>query len=322
MNDDLLLLASAYLADDVTDDERARIEADPDAMALVEQLRVAQARIAQAEPPDEAVREQAIAAALAVFDARTTGTGADADPVTAATAATVLPTPASASDEPADAAVVPLRRSWLAPALRVAAACVAVGALGVVVVNLTGGEGTDDIATHSDAVAPAFDTDDDASSSLESADDSGLDEFTTRDAEPGDIPPGAMSDAADAADADDVPESGEPDETDQTVDGRISATEAGPALADEDELAELVRTLLDDSSVDAAPTPAPADGTTETDADGEANCENVISRVLSPAELAGRGVLVGVDADARRALAVDRTDCTLVADVPLDPSDD
>ena len=39
MNDDLTLLASAYLDGDVTADERARVESDPQLLGEVERLR-------------------------------------------------------------------------------------------------------------------------------------------------------------------------------------------------------------------------------------------------------------------------------------------
>ena len=50
MNDDLTLLASAYLDGDVTADERARVEADPELIAEVERLRYVKVLLADTEP--------------------------------------------------------------------------------------------------------------------------------------------------------------------------------------------------------------------------------------------------------------------------------
>ena len=51
MNDDLTLLASSYLDGDVTADERALVETDPDALAEVERLRSVRALLGDVEPP-------------------------------------------------------------------------------------------------------------------------------------------------------------------------------------------------------------------------------------------------------------------------------
>jgi hypothetical protein len=69
MNDEQQLLASAYLDDALTDEERARAEADPDVMAAVEQLREIRRSLSTVDPPDRARRDAAINAALAAFDA-------------------------------------------------------------------------------------------------------------------------------------------------------------------------------------------------------------------------------------------------------------
>jgi hypothetical protein len=69
MNDEQQLLASAYLDDALTDEERARAEADPDVMAAVEQLRGLRRTLSAVDPPDPARRDAAINAALAAFDA-------------------------------------------------------------------------------------------------------------------------------------------------------------------------------------------------------------------------------------------------------------
>ena len=68
MNDDLTLLASSYLDGDVTADERALVEADPDALAEVERLRSVRALLGDVEPPPISVREVHLAAALDAWD--------------------------------------------------------------------------------------------------------------------------------------------------------------------------------------------------------------------------------------------------------------
>jgi hypothetical protein len=69
MNDEQQLLASAYLDGALTDEERARAEADPDVMAAVEQLRELRRALAVVDPPNPARRDAAINAALDAFDA-------------------------------------------------------------------------------------------------------------------------------------------------------------------------------------------------------------------------------------------------------------
>jgi hypothetical protein len=69
MNEDQQLLASAYLDGALTDDERARAEADPEVMAAVERLREIRQALAVVETPAPARREAAIDAALGTFDA-------------------------------------------------------------------------------------------------------------------------------------------------------------------------------------------------------------------------------------------------------------
>jgi hypothetical protein len=68
MNDDLSLLANAYLDGDVTADERARIESDPQLLAEVERLRSVRALLSDVDPPSISVREAQLATALDVWD--------------------------------------------------------------------------------------------------------------------------------------------------------------------------------------------------------------------------------------------------------------
>ncbi len=122
MNDDLTLLASAYLDGEATPDERARVEADPSLLGEVERLRAARATLLDArwfERPSDEVREAAIEAALGAWDVAASG-----------------PSDAGAETPPAgrrsNVRTFERRRTytrWLSAA----AALVAVAALGVVV---------------------------------------------------------------------------------------------------------------------------------------------------------------------------------------------
>ncbi len=69
MNDETELLASAYLDDALTDEERARAEADPEVMAAVERMAELRHQLSVVERPDPARRDAAIKAALDVFAA-------------------------------------------------------------------------------------------------------------------------------------------------------------------------------------------------------------------------------------------------------------
>lgn len=65
-DDELDLLASAYVDGEATPDEVALVERDPELLARVEVMRTMVARVAT-PPPDPAVKEQHLAAALAAF---------------------------------------------------------------------------------------------------------------------------------------------------------------------------------------------------------------------------------------------------------------
>ena len=68
MNDDLILLASAYLDGDVDDAERARVEGDPELLAEVERLRAVRVMLGDTEPSSISTREQLLANALDAWD--------------------------------------------------------------------------------------------------------------------------------------------------------------------------------------------------------------------------------------------------------------
>ncbi len=68
MNDDLTLLASAYLDGDVNADERARVEADPALLEEVARLRYVRVLLADAETSSISTRETLLANALDAWD--------------------------------------------------------------------------------------------------------------------------------------------------------------------------------------------------------------------------------------------------------------
>lgn len=140
MNDDqipeLLMRVSAYLDGELDAVEMSRLAADPVAMAEVEQLRGLQAALRDVEPPSDAAREGAIAAALREFDG---------------------PAMRGAVERPAT--VVPFRpRPSYARWLTAAAAVVGVGVLGVVATQGMGGSDDDSAGIAADAIATAEDT--------------------------------------------------------------------------------------------------------------------------------------------------------------------
>lgn len=123
MNDEHYLLASAYIDGELTATERAAAEADPDVMAVVEQLHGLRQAVSDVAPPTPSVRTAAIAAALGEY----------------------APTTRPAAPRAATAAPSRVRfgrRPSAGGYLAIAAGVLAVGLLGVAVANL--GTGSDD----------------------------------------------------------------------------------------------------------------------------------------------------------------------------------
>ena len=159
MNDDLTLLASAYLDGDVTADERARVEADPDLLTEVERLRYVKVLLADTEPSPISVRESLLANALDAWDrvpsAERTGALRDAtprtlrrgvDPATAAAAASIT-APTSLADR--------RRATTNRRLLGAAAAIVLVLAGGIVLQTVSFGGDDDSVSqTASEATNP------------------------------------------------------------------------------------------------------------------------------------------------------------------------
>jgi hypothetical protein len=306
MTDDLTLLASTYLDGAATPDERARVEADPALLAEVERLRSARAALLDAarfERPADDVRDAAIASALAAWNTVPVGIG---------------DSPATAPVRRAPVVRLERRRStsrstsrWLS----VAAAVVAVAALGVVIAQIGGG-----------------------------GDDAG-DESVALDA-PDATEARAETDAA-VADQFESPS----DTADQLLAGDVAADDSGGSDADaqlsEAAAATVAAAAEDPPDNTAAPAPA-ADVSThyvmETPeelaafaSDAKAAVESDTSRgVLTPpcagdaledidthvayvatGTYRGRSVVIGVDDQDERAIAVDRDTCEIVAEAPL-----
>jgi anti-sigma factor RsiW len=130
MNDDdldpLHELASAYLDGDISPTERARVEASPELVALVEAFRQVRSELSDVPVAAADTRDAALAAALGEFDGMQSQGG-----------------PAPTTQGFAVSPVVSLaeRRRWPVAVLSVAAAVLLLGVVGIAVLN---GRGSDD----------------------------------------------------------------------------------------------------------------------------------------------------------------------------------
>ncbi|MGI9644377.1 MAG: hypothetical protein ACR2O6_03605 [Ilumatobacteraceae bacterium] len=212
MNDDPIELASAYLDGDVTPDERAIVEASPDLLAEVEQLRLVRGLLADVEPSAISAREEHLAAALAAWDrlpdveriaAVRDSTPAGVDGAAAAGASAVTTTrPSSLADRRRAR-----NRNWT---LAAAAGLVAVLAGGIVV-NQLADDGNDDQSadlssanTEAPAAEPASEPEEIAIEAAEEFDRVEADEPAQAQAEPE-----PANDSAEEVEADQVPQDAE-----------------------------------------------------------------------------------------------------------------
>lgn len=298
MNDDLTLLASTYLDGEATPDERARVEADPSLLAEVERLRAARASLLDTrwfERPSDDVRETAIEAALAAWDASTSGsTGSTTGPLPTIRRATVR------SFEP--------RRSYTR-LLSAAAAVVAVAGLGVVIAQFgDGGGGGDD---QSAAIEPAADTQARSEAGAELTEQIAPDE-TASAVFSGEVAADdagrADSDSSDSTEA--LPSAGAAQEAPAATQ---SAADSAPApranITTRDELgrfaADAKAAVDDDGDRDALTAPCAGDSFDDID------------EYVAMVTYRGRHVMIGIDADDERAIAVDPDTCEIVAEAPL-----
>jgi len=299
MNDDLTLLASAYLDGDVTADERARAESDPDVVAEVERLRAVRALLGDLEAPAISLREAHLAAALDAWErlpeAERTGARRDRTPAgidaaaVAGAASVTAPTPINARRRPTST-------RWLTGA----AASLVLVLAGGVALQLSGNDASGDDADSAEETA-ALDAEADAGSEERSGGDLGADELA----------PAATS--ADAA----------VNQLDTDVDGAAPPPEDGglPQLSNTTDLADFAGVAV---GAPVAPEGAP-DATSATgdlsDAataltDAEPRCLGV-DVVVGPAVYVDTAVVVGIDQSRNLALAYRPADCTEVARVRL-----
>ena len=141
MNDDQRLLANAYLDGEVSAEERARAEADPEVVAEVDRLRAVAEALRVTDAPDPQRRDAAIDAALDAFELRP-----------AATIATTPELPVA----PPVSLDARRRARWLRP-LAAAAAVVVLIAGGVALLGNRDDDNGDDASSllSADEAAPA-----------------------------------------------------------------------------------------------------------------------------------------------------------------------
>lgn len=302
MNDDLILLASAYLDGDVTAGERAQVETDSVLLAEVERLRAVRALLGDTDEPKISVRESHLATAFDVWDrlpdAERTGRGRDATPIGAAAASMTAPTSLRDRRRPAST-------RWLTGA---AAALVLVLAGGLAV-RFVGPAGSDD-----SSVADSAETADTAALSAADA--------TSENA--------ASEDAANATAGGDgaVPESGE-DAADEDV--RLDTGLDEPPPPPEDEVLQQLFTPQDlaDFAAPALGAPQAPDVPAATSAPVESElapsavgvdlplCLSA-DIVVGPALYGDTLVVVGIDEGRNLALAYQGETCTEIARAELD----
>lgn len=304
MNDDdlseLILRANAYLDGELDATEMARAEADPAVMAEVAALRGLQDAVREVEAATHTVRESAIAAALAEFDALN---------------AAHVPVP-PADDEPLHlhlphAPVVPFRpRPAYARWLTAAAAVVAVGLLGVVVVNGVGGGDDEEAGVASRLETAATD----AGGSLAVTAEGGVGEESataeeSAEAAAAELAPAAPAEAADAAEeatAMAAEESG--DVIIATAPAFLPFDPERP-ITSVDELAAVGAELLAGEEA----------GTVARNV--ETRCELTPFEPYQPGRYDDGGgvreVVIAIDPVARQTGAFDADSCTLVAVTPL-----
>ena len=299
MNDDLTFLASAYLDGDVTLDERARVDGDPDALAEVERLRAVRALLGDVDPPAISMRETHLAAALDAWERlpEAERTGARRDPTPAGTDAAAAAGAASVtSPTPLSTRRRPVSTRWLTGA---AAALVLVLAGGVAL-QLSGQSDQDDSASTA------------AADSAELAESDGERQVLAG----GDLGADELAPAATSADA-------AATQLDTEVDDVAPPPEDGglPQLLDTTDLADFAAPafgapVAPDGAPDATSATGDASDAESALVDAEPRCLGV-DVVVGPAVYVDTAVVVGVDESRSLALAYDPVTCTEVARVRL-----
>ena len=296
MTPEQYLLASAYLDGELTDEERRLAEADPAVMAEVEELRALHVDLAVVEPPTVEARESAIAAAMAAFSPA------------AAPSATVPATAATAA-----APVVAFKpRPAYAKYLGIAAAVVAVGLLGTVIVNTAGGgddeasfdasrENTDGAFTER-AVSESTEAPADEPASepevMAAAED------TAADMAIAEAP--VLDDTGGAADA----PAEQPAEETATADTEMASPD--PSLPGDDTLIVFAEDILFRRDAGELP-PTPNTSCTVSDAPNAF----ILERADVPTELGSVELLLAIDDTTRMVYGIDPETCETLVDAPL-----
>lgn len=301
MTDDPTFLASAYLDGDVSADERAQVDRDPELLAEVERLRAVRVLLGEPEEPRISIREVHLAAALDAWDrlpdAERSGDKRD-------------PTPAGlrGADVAAGAAIRstsgrrnPQRRQawWLTAA---AAALVVVAGGAVARVALTGSD-TDDAASSASAETESADAADTASDAA-AEEIEGIEELEE---------PAAL---------------GVDEELDESA--RLDTSGDGPPPPPDQEAVQQLRTPQDlaDFAAPAAAAPvaadvpaatsAPVEEATAPQADGiELPLCLGADIIVGPAFYGDTLVVVAIDEGRNLALAYDGDTCTEIARAEL-----
>lgn len=168
--DDADLLASLYLDDEASEEERARVEADPQLLALVESLRANAGALAAVQAP-EGLRALQIGAALDSFDGQHRLVATDAS-TRAAIAEDSQATVTSLSERRTRRTGLP---SWIGAA---AVATLIVGGLGFVAASNGGDDDSAEIAT-ADTMSRASSSNRDADATAAVAEESDGDSMAT-----------------------------------------------------------------------------------------------------------------------------------------------
>lgn len=224
--DELDLLASAYLDGEATSEEVAMVERDPQLLARVEELRTVSEQVGTpVSGPSAELKEQQLAAALSAF-ASASGTEADSGDVVDLTSRSRAGRSGGAkfSKPRQDAQVAGLPRRSIPSWLPAAAALLLLGGGGAWLFSQADGFGGDDLETASfDTDAGTDEAEDGAARSVQAAESSANAEMTESEEEEAmedESAADAMEEDADTA-ADGADDSGGTDEE--------SATAAAPA---------------------------------------------------------------------------------------------
>ena len=297
MNDELTLLASAYLDGDVAADERARVEEDAVAMAEVDRLRAVRALLGDPEPPAISVRERHLAAAFDAWErlpeAERTGVRRDQTPAGVDAAAA-----AGAASVTAPTQLNTRRRPTSTRWLTGAAAALVLVLAGGVALQLLGDDQDEVESTSADEAVEAEATDDGA---VRAGGDLGADELA----------PAATS--ADAA----------ANQLDTGVDDAAPPPEEGglPQLSNTTDLADFAlpafgAPVAPDGVPDATSATGDLDDIASEVAEAEPRCLGV-DVVIGPAVYVDTVVVVGIDESRNLALAYEPAACTEIARVRL-----